>query len=313
MHAPRCVGETRRVAGHVDHVHKLEKGHYYVNFCAKWRGCPFTAVVFAKSAGAFPPVATWAGRDVLVTGQITQYQGRVRIVLDDPSQVRFKDAGPMRPPPEPPPGAASEPPSEPRRRKPIPSTTPVAGEPVATRPMPESKPPDRDPALPEPITSRLDQEHDEDPRPARSGYFLPPDPKPDPKPAAKPVAKPAAKPTPPPAPRPSAPAVEGEVRAAVSEAARLMGRKVRLRGQVQRLDFHGNDLVAFFQVGGKEQRFVAVVTEVDLPKVSAEAEKWDTRTVEVSGEVAMYDGRPAIYVHAPTQVRAVDAKALRGK
>lgn len=95
--AARCIGETRRVAGHIDHVSRARSGITYVNFCSDWKGCPFAGIVFSEKAPAFGFLARLSGSEVVVSGTITAYQGHAQIVLTDPAQVTVRSS-PPRPP-----------------------------------------------------------------------------------------------------------------------------------------------------------------------------------------------------------------------
>lgn len=82
------TGETRCVSGRIVRVFASRAGNTFFDFCADYRTCPFTSVVFSADRTNFGDLATLAGRRVELEGPITAYQGRAEIVIHDPQQLR---------------------------------------------------------------------------------------------------------------------------------------------------------------------------------------------------------------------------------
>lgn len=59
-----------------------------MDFCADYRNCPFTSVIFASDKTKFGDLGTLAGRQVEIQGTITAYQGHAEIIIHDPQQIR---------------------------------------------------------------------------------------------------------------------------------------------------------------------------------------------------------------------------------
>jgi hypothetical protein len=82
------LGETACVSGRVARVFTSRGGNTFLDFCADYRSCPFTTVIFSSDRTHFGNLDTLAGRRVEIEGPITSYQGRAEIVIRDPKQVR---------------------------------------------------------------------------------------------------------------------------------------------------------------------------------------------------------------------------------
>jgi hypothetical protein len=89
--AKEHMGKNRCVVGKVDHVYESRNGNLFINFCADWRSCPFSAVIFRSDANKFPDVGKYEGKTVEMRGQIKLYQGRAEIVINRPEQIRVAD------------------------------------------------------------------------------------------------------------------------------------------------------------------------------------------------------------------------------
>ena len=63
-------------------------GNTFFDFCADYRTCAFTSVVFSADRTKFGDLTTLAGRRVELEGPITAYQGRAEIIIHDPHQLR---------------------------------------------------------------------------------------------------------------------------------------------------------------------------------------------------------------------------------
>lgn len=88
--APTHVGETRCVTGTVDHVFVSSKGNTFLNFCPDYRTCPFFAVVFSSDSHKFSNLRGLQGKTVEISGLIRTYQGRLEIIVNDPSQLKVR-------------------------------------------------------------------------------------------------------------------------------------------------------------------------------------------------------------------------------
>jgi hypothetical protein len=62
-----------------------------MDFCADYRDCPFTSVIFSSDREKFGDLQTLRGRQVEIRGPITLYNGRAEIVIHGPDQIRAAD------------------------------------------------------------------------------------------------------------------------------------------------------------------------------------------------------------------------------
>lgn len=86
--AGNFVGEEKTVRGFVADVHQTKKVKY-LNFDDKYPNNSFTGVVFARSFNKFPDLQKYEGENVEITGEITLYNGKPQIILNDESQIRI--------------------------------------------------------------------------------------------------------------------------------------------------------------------------------------------------------------------------------
>ena len=89
--AKEHVGRNTCVVGKVDHVYESRNGNLFINFCADWRSCRFSAVVFRSDVAKFPNLEKYEGKMVELRGQIKLYQGRAEMVINRPEQIRLAD------------------------------------------------------------------------------------------------------------------------------------------------------------------------------------------------------------------------------
>jgi len=89
IEAPNHMGEYACVVGKVDHIYTSQKGNTYLNFCPGYITCPFGAVIFKLNAFKLPLPKRFEGKSVEITGLITTYRGRVQIILNDSSQIKY--------------------------------------------------------------------------------------------------------------------------------------------------------------------------------------------------------------------------------
>ena len=82
------TGEAGCVTGRLLRVFTSRGGNSFMDFCADYRNCPFTSVIFASDKAKFGDLATLAGQQVEIQGTITTYQGHAEIIIHDPQQIR---------------------------------------------------------------------------------------------------------------------------------------------------------------------------------------------------------------------------------
>lgn len=82
------IGETSCVSGRVLRVFTSRSGNSFLDFCADYRDCPFTSVIFESDRSKFGNLGTLTGRQVEIRGAIVPYQGHAEIVIHDPDQIR---------------------------------------------------------------------------------------------------------------------------------------------------------------------------------------------------------------------------------
>jgi len=88
--AGKFIGEERCITGKVDNVHTPSGGTVFLNFCADYKTCPFSAVIFKPDLSNFSDPKQYQGRTVEITGSVKTYQGRPEIILNDISQIKIK-------------------------------------------------------------------------------------------------------------------------------------------------------------------------------------------------------------------------------
>lgn len=81
-------GEQACVSGRVLKVYTSRSGTTFLDFCADYRKCPFTSVVFGSDRQKFGNLETLTGREVEIRGRIAPYHGQPEIVISDPGQIR---------------------------------------------------------------------------------------------------------------------------------------------------------------------------------------------------------------------------------
>jgi hypothetical protein len=85
--APDHIGETASVRGTLVKAHTSSTGTVFFDFCANYKTCPFSGVIFADDAKKFGDLSKLTGATVTLTGKISSYQGKAEIILSDPSQL----------------------------------------------------------------------------------------------------------------------------------------------------------------------------------------------------------------------------------
>lgn len=86
--AGNFVGEEKTVRGLVADVHQTKKVKY-LNFDDKYPNNSFTGVVFARSFDKFPDLQKYEGETVEITGEISLYNGKPQIIMNDENQIRI--------------------------------------------------------------------------------------------------------------------------------------------------------------------------------------------------------------------------------
>lgn len=85
--APEHVGQQHWVEGEVDHVFVSDNDNYFINFCPDFRDCPFSAVIFSESAEHFDDIESWGGEQIYIYGEISTYENRPQIIIEQTEQV----------------------------------------------------------------------------------------------------------------------------------------------------------------------------------------------------------------------------------
>lgn len=85
--APNHIGETANVRGTLVKAYTAKSGVTFIDFCTDYKGCPFSAVIFADDLKKFPSLQSYVGQQVTLTGKLSSYQGKAEIVLNNPSQI----------------------------------------------------------------------------------------------------------------------------------------------------------------------------------------------------------------------------------
>jgi PLD-like domain len=89
--APTHIGERASVRGRLIDAYRSARGTVFLDFCANYKGCSFSGVIFADDAGKFGRLSRYVGRTVSLTGVISSYRGRAEIKLSAPDQLAASD------------------------------------------------------------------------------------------------------------------------------------------------------------------------------------------------------------------------------
>lgn len=89
--APAHIGERASVRGTLVSVYTSPRGTVFLDFCADYRTCPFSGVIFADNAEKFGDLSRYVGKTVTLTGVISSYRGRAEIKLSSPSQFAVSE------------------------------------------------------------------------------------------------------------------------------------------------------------------------------------------------------------------------------
>ena len=81
------TGQTGCISGRVLRAYTAHSGVTFLDFCPDYRGCGFSAVVFASDRSKFGDLTTLGSRQVEIRGPIVSYKGRAEIILQNPEQL----------------------------------------------------------------------------------------------------------------------------------------------------------------------------------------------------------------------------------
>lgn len=90
--ADNRIGDQACVTGTVVKVAQSNSGTFFLNFCEKYRDCPFTVVVFPSSLKDVGDVRALEGKTIEIFGKITSWRGHAEIVLKDARQLKGESA-----------------------------------------------------------------------------------------------------------------------------------------------------------------------------------------------------------------------------
>ena len=81
------VGEYASVRGILIKIYTSKSGTVFLDFCANYKNCPFSGVIFADDVKKFDNLSRYVGTNVTLTGKISLYQNKAEILLSDPKQI----------------------------------------------------------------------------------------------------------------------------------------------------------------------------------------------------------------------------------
>lgn len=88
--AVKYIGEYKTVRGFVADVSKRQKV-WYLNFDDKYPNNTFTGVIFPRSFDSFPDIESYEGKTIEISGEVSEYNGKAQIILNDPSQIKVNE------------------------------------------------------------------------------------------------------------------------------------------------------------------------------------------------------------------------------
>lgn len=86
--AEKHAGEQACISGRVLRVFTSRTGNTFLDFCADYRNCSFTSIVFASDRPKFGDLNTLQGRNIELRGEVRLYHNQPEIVVSDPRQIR---------------------------------------------------------------------------------------------------------------------------------------------------------------------------------------------------------------------------------
>jgi hypothetical protein len=90
--AEKRIGQQTCVTGKVINVGESKSGTLFLNFCEKYRDCPFTVVVFPSHLKDVGDVRALEGKTIEIFGKITSWRGHAEIALKDARQLKGESA-----------------------------------------------------------------------------------------------------------------------------------------------------------------------------------------------------------------------------
>lgn len=90
--AENRIGDHACVTGKVLKVAESKSGTFFLNFCEKYRDCPFTVVVFPSNLKDVGDVRQLEGKTIEIFGKITTWRGHAEIVLREARQLKGEAA-----------------------------------------------------------------------------------------------------------------------------------------------------------------------------------------------------------------------------
>jgi hypothetical protein len=81
------AGQMACVTGKVVEVHTTKTGTTYLNFCRDYRDCNFSVYVLAGDARRLRDVRVLQGREIRITGLVTQYGHKAEMRWRKPEQL----------------------------------------------------------------------------------------------------------------------------------------------------------------------------------------------------------------------------------
>jgi hypothetical protein len=85
--AAQHIGEYAHVTGTLVSTYVSKNGVTYLDFCANYKSCPFTALIFSDDRSKFSSLDSYVGEQITLSGKITSYQGKTEIVLNKSTQL----------------------------------------------------------------------------------------------------------------------------------------------------------------------------------------------------------------------------------
>ena len=85
--AAQLIGRTGCVSGKVEHVAHSQTGNTYLDFCADYRNCSFSAAVLHRASSKVGDLEELEGRTIELRGAVRDYKGKPEILITDRSQI----------------------------------------------------------------------------------------------------------------------------------------------------------------------------------------------------------------------------------
>ncbi len=86
--AQNHVGEHARVYGTLIEAYTSPSGTVFLDFCVRYKSCPFSGIIFAGDVAKFGNLSRYTGKKIILTGTISSYQGRAEMKLTDSQQLK---------------------------------------------------------------------------------------------------------------------------------------------------------------------------------------------------------------------------------